>query len=158
MKTSTFERSSCIEAPASELRAWHFEEGAFARLTPPWEKATVIETPGALTDGAIAVIEVGIGPIRQRWVAEHEITEEGFIDRQVEGPFAKWEHHHRFLPIDDSSSLLVDRIEYRLPFGFLGNFFGGPFVRMKLDRMFRYRHEVTREAFGKPAEMSSTHE
>ena len=144
MADSTFERSSIINAPASEVRAWHFRKGAFEKLSPPWEKANVIESPGELKDGARAVIEVGMGPIKQRWVAVHEITEDGFIDRQEEGPFAFWEHHHRFLPVDDESCRLVDSIQYRLPFGFLGKVFGGPLVRRKLDRMFTYRHEVTK--------------
>ncbi len=144
--TSTFERSTRIQAPASSLREWHFEEGAFEKLTPPWEKARVIESPGPLTDGARAVIEIRMGPLKQTWIAEHEITEDGFMDRQIEGPFAFWEHHHRFLPLDDGSSQLVDSIEYRLPFGTLGRIFGGPMVRAKLNRMFRYRHDVTRKA------------
>lgn len=146
MTNSTFERSTRIQAPASALREWHFQEGAFEKLTPPWENARLIESPGPLTDGARAVIEIRMGPFRKKWVAEHEITEDGFIDRQVTGPFAFWEHHHRFLPLDESASQLVDSIRYRLPFGILGRIFGTPFVRAKLDRMFRYRHQVTRDA------------
>lgn len=147
MATLTFERKIDLEVPANELRDWHFAKGAFEKLTPPWEKAKLIEDPGALKDGAIAVIEVSIiGPIKQRWVAEHEITVDGFIDRQKEGPFVSWEHHHRFLSLDDSRSQLVDSIRYELPFGLVGRIFGGPFIRAKLDRLFRYRHEVTREA------------
>ena len=103
-----FKRSTLINAPASRLREWHFREGAFKDLSPPWEKATVLESPGALSDGARAVIEVGIGPLKQRWVAVHEITETGFIDRQESGPFASWEHRHDFLPVDENRSRLVD--------------------------------------------------
>ena len=143
MPDSTFERSTLINAPASRLREWHFREGAFEELSPPWEKATVLESPGAVSDGARAVIEVGIGPLKQRWVAVHEITETGFIDRQESGPFTSWEHRHDFLPVDENSSQLVDSIRYRLPLGWLGALFGGPLVRRKLDRLFTFRHEVT---------------
>lgn len=149
MHVSTFERSARIAAPATALRDWHFQEGAFERLNPPWEKARVLESPGELVDGARAVIEVRVGPLRRRWVAEHEITADGFIDRQIEGPFAFWEHHHRFVPLDEGSSRLVDSIRYRLPLGLLGRIFGERFARAKLDRMFRYRHEVTRAALEK---------
>jgi uncharacterized protein len=41
---------------------------------------------------------------------------------------------------------LEDRIEYELPFGALGNFFGGWLVRRRLERVFAYRHRVTAEA------------
>ena len=142
----TFERSSKIQVPVSALRQWHFEKDAFERLMPPWEKVNIIEFPGELTNGCRAVFQVGMGPIKQTWIAEHEITETGFIDRQVEGPFAFWEHHHRFLSLGADSSRLVDSISYRLPFGVLGRIFGIPIVRSKLNRLFRYRHEVTREA------------
>lgn len=143
MSTLTFTRSCEIDAPVDRLREWHFQAGAFARLTPPWEKARLISLPGTLTDGAIAVIEVGIGPLKQRWVAVHEITAGGFIDRQQEGPFAFWEHEHRFEPITPTTSRLTDTIRYRLPFGWIGRLFGKPFVTRKLDRLFRYRHAVT---------------
>lgn len=147
MSPFTFTRSCEIDAPVDRLREWHFQPGAFARLTPPWEKARLISLPEALTDGAVAVIEVGIiGPLKQRWIAVHEITDTGFIDRQQEGPFAFWEHEHRFEPITPTTSRLTDTIHYRLPFGWIGRVFGKPFVERKLDRLFRYRHAVTAAA------------
>ena len=91
-----FTKSSDINAPVGALRDWHFRRGAFGRLNPPWEKARVISEPGPLVDGFRAVIEIQAGPIKQHWVADHEITGDGFIDRQASGPFAHWEHHHRF--------------------------------------------------------------
>ncbi len=138
-----FERRSKLPVDAQALRDWHFRPGAFSRLNPPWEKAEVIRSPGALTDGAIAEIEVGMGPLKQRWVAEHEITDDGFIDRQLEGPFSSWEHRHSFLHNGDHSEL-IDSIQYRLPLGPLGAFFGKNMVEKKLDRMFLYRHETTK--------------
>lgn len=139
-----FTKSSDINAPVGALRDWHFRRGAFGRLNPPWEKARVISEPGPLVDGFRAVIEIQAGPIKQHWVADHEITGDGFIDRQASGPFAHWEHHHRFEAIGPETSRLTDSITYRLPFGAPGRFFGEPFVRRKLERMFHYRHVVTR--------------
>ncbi len=144
----TFIRSCEIDAPVERLRDWHFQPGAFARLTPPWEKARVIVMPEPLADGAVAIIEVGIGPFRKRWVAVHELTRDGFIDRQQEGPFAFWEHEHRFEAIDPHRSRLTDAIRYRLPLGQIGRIFGKPLVERKLDRLFRYRHAVTAAALG----------
>lgn len=143
MSHLTFTRSCEIDAPVEALRDWHFRPGAFARLTPPWEKARVLSLAEPLTDGARAIIEVGIGPVRKRWIAEHEITPTGFIDRQIEGPFAFWEHDHRFEPITATTSRLTDSIRYRLPLGWLGRLFGKSLVERKLDRLFRYRHAVT---------------
>jgi ligand-binding SRPBCC domain-containing protein len=143
MPDLTFTRSCEIDASVEALRDWHFRPGAFARLTPPWEKARVLSMPEPLTDGARAIIEVAIGPVRKRWIAEHEITPTGFIDRQIEGPFAFWEHDHCFEAVTPATSRLTDTIRYRLPLGWLGRLFGKPFVERKLGLLFRYRHSVT---------------
>jgi len=140
-----FTMSSNISAPVEALREWHFRPGAFGRLNPPWEKARVISEPGPLVDGFRAIIEIQAGPIKKRWIADHEITSDGFIDRQVSGPFAHWEHHHKFEAIDPQTSRLTDSISFRLPLGAPGRIFGEAFVRKKLERMFHYRHAVTRD-------------
>lgn len=143
MPDHLFTRSCDIAAPVTELRDWHFQPGAFQKLTPTWERARVIDGPPALCDGALITIEVRMGPLRLRWIAEHEVTPFGFVDRQIKGPFALWEHSHHFDRIDDARSRLTDSIRYRLPFGRLGSLFGKPFIEAKLDRLFRYRHEIT---------------
>lgn len=138
-----FIRQLDLSVPVDALRGWHFRPGAFERLTPPWERAVVLEPMETLADGARVVIEVGIGPFRRRWVAEHELTATGFVDRQIEGPFAFWEHDHRFEPLDEEKSRLTDVIRYRLPFGRIGRVLGARFVAQRLDRLFRYRHAMT---------------
>ncbi|MEM6277985.1 MAG: TIGR01777 family oxidoreductase [Verrucomicrobiota bacterium] len=143
MPENSFQQQSTIEAPVEELRDWHFREGAFSRLNPPWERAEVVESFTELKDGARAVIEVGMGPLKQQWIADHELIDNGFLDRQKSGPFASWEHRHLFEKEEENGSRLTDSIRYRLPFGSFGQVFGNPLVRPKLERMFRYRHAVT---------------
>jgi uncharacterized protein (TIGR01777 family) len=86
-----------------------------------------------------------VGPLGQRWVAEHYAAVPGreFRDRQLEGPFALWEHTHRMIPEGPEACTLEDRIEYALPAGPAGDVLGGRAVRALLDRMFEYRHRVT---------------
>jgi uncharacterized protein (TIGR01777 family) len=142
---STFRKRSLIACPAQELFDWHARPGAFDRLSPPWMSAQVIERSGGIEDGARLVMQVGPGPFGMRWVAEHRnyIAGQQFADVQVSGPFARWEHVHRFEPVDDGHCYLDDSIDYRLPLGALGGIFGGPFVTAMLERMFAYRHRVT---------------
>ena len=89
-----------------------------------------------------------MGPLRLRWTFEHNGYIEGrqFRDVQTSGPFRRWEHTHLFIPEGPEACKLEDRIEYELPFGALGNLFGGELVRRKLARVFEYRHRVTAEA------------
>ena len=115
-------------------------------MTPPWEKVVLIEGGGSLKPGGRVVLETRLGPIRLRWVAEHTEYEPGrmFADRQVSGPFSRWYHRHWFLDDGAGGTLLRDEVEFEPPFGRMGRWFGGGFLRSKLQRMFDYRHEVTR--------------
>ena len=145
MNVKGFVRRARIDAPAEEVFRWHARPGAFERLNPPWAGVTVAERFGGIEDGARVVLKVPVGPAHVRWVAEHRDYMEGcqFCDVQVEGPFARWEHTHRFQPDGPDACLLEDRVEYALPFGVAGGVIGGPFVRRMLARMFAYRHRIT---------------
>ncbi len=139
-----------MPVPRAEAFAWHARPGALARLIPPWESVTVASTtPGAdgstLGDGAEVVLKLRVGPITLRWVAEHKDCREGesFRDDQRSGPFARWEHTHRFLDDTPDTSRLRDDVVYALPLGWLGGLLGGRSVRAKLRAQFRYRHAVT---------------
>lgn len=138
------EFTSTIDAPAEALFNWHTRPGAFQRLTPPWLPVELEHFEG-IRDGQRAVIKMGVGPAKIRWVAEHHDYIEGgqFCDRQVKGPFAHWTHRHRFQPIDATTSQLTDAIDYELPLGGLGDLFGSRFARNQLDQQFAYRHRIT---------------
>jgi uncharacterized protein (TIGR01777 family) len=140
----TFTRVTRIEAPAEDVYAWHAREGALERLSPPWDPPLVESRSGGIEqEGARVVLRVG--PLKQRWVAEHygALPGRAFHDRQVEGPFALWEHAHQVHPDAEGACTLEDRIDYALPGGPLGDAAAGGAVRRLLDRMFAYRHRVT---------------
>jgi uncharacterized protein (TIGR01777 family) len=137
------ERSSRLPFPAEAAFAWHERPGAFERLTPPWEQVRVLERTGGIEDGARTVLRVG-GPIALRWVALHRDYEPGrqFADQQIEGPFARWTHLHRFEPDGPNACVLTDRIEYAPPLGHLGAAVDPVLIRPRLERMLAYRHEL----------------
>ncbi|QDU20116.1 Epimerase family protein [Urbifossiella limnaea] len=136
-----------MPASADDVFAWHARPGAFARLTPPWETADVLGVEGAFgTPGyRVSVRTKLVGPVGGTMVAEHPSFTPGreFRDVQRRGPFAYWEHTHRFLPDGPEASTLEDHIEFRLPLGPLGKLFGGGMVERRLAAMFAYRHAVT---------------
>ena len=143
---TTFVRSSLMPVPADQLAEWHFRAGAIDRLLPPWERVEVLERPGAMADGAVARFRVKKFGTWVEWVARHHDVQPGrsFCDTQVSGPFASWDHRHSFLPKDEHSSMLEDRVEYRLPGGMIGSAVAGGMVAADLERMFRWRHARTR--------------
>lgn len=144
MTRRSFVRRTLLEAPAEDVYRWHARPGAFERLCPPWDPPSVESRSGGIEDEGARVV-LRLGPLRQRWVAEHHGAVPGreFHDRQVEGPFALWEHAHRMIPEGATASTLEDRIEYALPAGPAGDVLGGRAVLSLLERMFAYRHRVT---------------
>lgn len=143
-----FVARSKMPASADALYAWHAHPEAFARLCPPWQKLDILERSGGLDVGARTVIRVWLGPVPKKWVAVHTAHEHGrmFQDRQMSGPFAYWQHTHRFVPIDANTSELIDEVEYKLPLGVLGQLGGGLIAKQMLKKMFEHRHRVTAES------------
>lgn len=143
--TEHFVMRSPMPASAEAAYQWHVRPGALERLTPPWDRVQILDRQGGIEDGGQVVLAVQAGGMQRRWVARHHDHEPGrqFCDTQVEGPFARWEHRHRFLPDGPGQSHLEDEIEYALPFGAPGRWLGRAFVRRKLQALFRYRHEIT---------------
>ncbi len=142
-------RRTLMPASAAQVYAFHERPDALARLVPPWERIRVVEAPTSLAKGTRVVLVQWFGPLRFTLESVHVACEpgKGFVDEMVRGPFRKWVHEHRFEAINDASSWLVDDVEY-----FPGyEPWVAPFRSMIQDRveqMFAWRHEVTREAMG----------
>lgn len=141
-------KESPIADPPSAARAFHESPGAPERLTPTRVKVRVVEGGDSIRTGARVVLETRLGPIPRSWIAEH--TEyrppRPVADRQVTGPFARWEHQLHLRDGGRGGTILRDEVDDELPLGRLGHVFGGRFARRKLDRMFDYRHARTSEA------------
>jgi uncharacterized protein (TIGR01777 family) len=147
-KSSMFNARSRMPVPATELFTWHTRPGAFERLSPPWEPAEVVERSGeGIGEGTRVVVKMKIGPVPQTFVARHTQYIEGslFQDTMESGPFARWVHNHKMWPDPPSASILEDDVEYVLPLGALGAGVGGGVARSRLEKVFAYRHTVTRE-------------
>lgn len=141
-----FTKTSRIEAPARTVFQWHARPGALERLTPPWESVKIIERVGGIEAGARVHFTLKSGPFNIPWHAEHTDYRENemFRDRQARGPFSRWIHTHRFHPMGENACLLEDTIAYRLHLAPVSTPAAGRFVRRKLERMFAYRHDITR--------------
>ena len=145
MTISTYKSELEVPVPVDQLFSWHENPGAFERLTPPFEPVKVKKRKGGI-DGGEVHLQMNLGPIPLPWVARHHdyIKNEQFLDEQVSGPFASWNHAHLFEKIDAKSSKLIDKIDYKLPFGTVGKTFGGAFAEQKIKQMFAYRRNITK--------------
>ena len=144
-----FYYESIINAPATLVFDWHHESAAIEKLTPPWEPVKVVGTPASIDEtGSRTTLELRVfGFMRLYWVAEHRNYQPGksFQDIQISGPFARWCHTHSVEPIDENTCRYIDSIDYKVPCGWFGELFGGWLVRLKLKKMFSYRHHIVKK-------------
>lgn len=141
-----YSKKTKVPVDAKTVYDWHMTEGAFERLVPPFENVSLENKDFNLKDGSRALLSVKTGPVKLSWIAEHSEFQEGkkFVDTQVKGPFTYWRHSHEFVD-DGYSSYLEDKIEYELPLGLVTAWSIGQLVDEKLERVFEYRHEVTKQ-------------
>ena len=140
------ERRSPLPVSPDEAFAWHARPGAPESLVPPWIGIEVLEHTGqGLAPGSRTRFRARPCGLHG-FTAEHEHADvepgRGFTDIQVEGPFDRWMHTHRFEPDPEhpGRSVVHDRIVCELP---LGLRLGRRRVRHELIRILAYRHAVT---------------
>lgn len=154
---SVYQRETRVRAPFEDVWAFHSTVDGLDALTPEFmrlEIDAVTGPDGELDPEVLTVgsrIEMTMRPFgvvpTQRWVSIiTERTERPgaamFRDVMEEGPFPKWVHTHRFFA-DGDETVLVDRVEYRLPGGRLGTAVG-PLGWVGFEPMFRDRHRTTK--------------
>jgi len=141
-----FVKETLIHAPPERVFAFHELPDAFERLIPPWEKIKVIQKADISKIGSQTIVDTKIlGPIRKRLVAEHTAYDPPrmFEDTQVQGPFRSWCHRHIVLPHPEGA-VLRDEIEFEPPLPIFGPLAAPVAILPRLERMFAYRHEVTK--------------
>lgn len=144
MSHTVYKKRTKINAPVETVFSWHERDGAISRLTPPWAPLKMLAREGdGIQKGVKVTFRLMLFKLPMIWEAEHIEYEENrlFKDRQVKGPFSKWEHTHRFVPEGREHTIMEDEVEFKLPFGWLSRPFYG-LARKDFDRMFSYRHRV----------------
>jgi ligand-binding SRPBCC domain-containing protein len=107
---------------------------------PDWEGIRPVEV-GGITDGAVTEFRMKIGIVPQRWVAKHHSYIEGeqFCDDSIKGPFARWNHVHKFVDVGDQEMTIEDKVDWKLPFHFFSRI-GAPIMVMpRVRTMFKHR-------------------
>ena len=136
------EREQRLALPASEAFAFYAEARNLEAITPPWLAFRVLG-PGAIAMHAGTLIEyrLRLHGVPLRWRTRIAVWEPPlrFVDVQVSGPYALWEHTHTFEPLGGGAVAIRDRVRYTLPLGVLGRLAYALFVRRDLDRIFAYR-------------------
>lgn len=142
-----FSKESFINATPEAVFAFHEREDAFELLVPPGEPVKIIQKADISKLGSQAIIEqTFLGFVKQRWVAEHTKYEPPrmFEDTQISGPFKKWVHKH-IISAHKGGAILRDQIEFDPGYSFVGKLGAKLVILPKIEKMFEYRHKVTKE-------------
>jgi ligand-binding SRPBCC domain-containing protein len=144
MPTKVFE--TYIKAPVQKLWDFHSSASALRILTPAEQEIQLISKNLDVREGALHEMKTKQFGIWITWKAR--ITKvnppHGFTDTAEKSPFKSWTHHHDFIE-NEGDCILRDTIHYELKGGPLAKLIDEVAVSEKLDKMFNYRHRVTKE-------------
>lgn len=133
--------------PLARERVFEFFAAAenLERITPSELRFRIVSPlPIAMREGALIEYRLRLGGVPFGWTTRIAAWEPPFrfVDTQLRGPYALWEHTHEFVEVPGGTRV-TDRVRYRLPFGILGRLVH-PVVRLQLARIFAYREEAIR--------------
>jgi ligand-binding SRPBCC domain-containing protein len=135
-----------LPKPRADVFAFFTDPVNLTRVTPRWLGVQLVGTPPPLSAGAtfdLRVTWLGL-PLRWRTYIREYDPPSRFIDVQVRGPYARWEHRHVFLSESDGTTI-EDRIVYRLPLGPLGRLAHVMFVKRQLEATWAHRRQKIAE-------------
>jgi ligand-binding SRPBCC domain-containing protein len=140
--------------PISIEEAWDFfsSPANLAKITPP-ELSFVIKSDvankpifsGMQIDYTIKPL-FSI-PMNWRTGISHVDAPNNFVDRQLKGPYKRWEHRHTFTAVPGGVKM-NDKVVYELPLGILGTLAHIFIVKRKLDKIFSFRRDTLIKLFG----------
>ena len=138
-----------VARPRAEVFRFFSEPTNLSRITPPWLGFTILGVPPPMEASAVFDYRIRWFGLPLRWrafIREYDPPVR-FVDVQVLGPYARWEHRHLFLETDGGTRV-EDRVTYQLPLGPLGRLMHALVVRRQLDRIWSYRSAKIAELVG----------
>lgn len=152
MKIYTLKKTQFL--PISAETAWEFlsDPKNLKSITPDYMGFNILSGadrpmyPGQI----IQYIVTPIMGIKTKWVTEitHVKDKMYFVDEQRFGPYALW-HHKHFIKNVEGGIEMEDIIDYKIPFGWLGQLMHPILVKPKLEEIFAYRKQKLEELFVK---------
>jgi len=142
-------RQQWIPRPLEETFAFFAKPENLQEITPPFLQFRIARAEPELHAGSLIDYRLRIHGFPVRWTSEIAVWEppHRFIDTQVRGPYALWQHQHGFAALGDGT-LISDEVHYALPLGFLGEIARVLMVRRDVEQIFEYRRKKLEELLG----------
>jgi len=138
-----------FELPVAIADAFAFfaEAGNLERITPPELRFEILTPmPVEMRRGTLLEYRLRLFGVRFLWHTRIAAWDppHGFVDVQLSGPYAVWEHTHVFVPTE-TGTVIDDHVRYRLPLSPAGDL-AAPVVARQLARIFAYRRRAVTAA------------
>lgn len=151
MKLYQLQSKQCL--PITQKEAWDFLSSPdnLKVITPDHMGFSII-SGGIRPMFPGQIIQYEVSPFTfysTKWVTEITHVREGeyFVDEQRFGPYSFW-HHKHFIKSVKGGVEIEDVIDYKLPFGLLGQLAHPLVVKKQLQQIFNYREKKLIELFG----------
>lgn len=144
------EHTQLLQAEMSTLIDFFSDVSNLDSNTPSFFRLQLLEgrPGGALEEGQIFSYRFSLFGISFPWVTRiDQVGETYFVDSQQRGVYKSFRHLHAFYP-SEHGTLMVDRVDYELPFLFLNPVINTLAVRPMLEAIFRFRARQAGERFG----------
>ena len=136
-----------VDAPIEDVFAFFSEARNLESITPELLRFAIAKAPPVMQRGAqieyklrLRGLNVGWKTMIARWEPPH-----AFVDVQLHGPYAFWQHTHTFTPVDGRVRM-NDEVLYALPLAPL-SCLAEPLVRRDVAEIFAYRRARIAERF-----------
>lgn len=140
----TYHHRFRVQAPLPQVAAFHRRAASMGAITPPPVVVRLHQAPAQLGSDDEMSFTLWFGPVPIRWQARIEdVTPNGFVDRQISGPFASWVHRHTFIGVAENATDVFDTIAFAPKAdGFEG--LVGRVMALSLPFLFAFRGWMTR--------------
>ncbi len=148
----SFEQSFVVNYSIDEVWNFYTDINHLEIVTPPNLKLKIIETSDRqIVEGLRMTVSGRLALYNSKWYSKISLVDKSkhkYIDEMVKGPFKKWKHVHLFSEIGKNQTVVTDKIEFELPFFFLGKLMEG-YVENSLKKIFEYRKIQTMKNLSK---------
>lgn len=146
------ESSIQLHRPLDEVFRFFSDPRNLEAITPPFIRFRIVAPPPLeIHEDLLIDYALRIRGLRIRWRSAITIWDPPhlFVDTQVQGPFRRWIHEHRFKSLGETT-LVEDRVAYGVPGG---NMVHRLFVRRDMERIFAYRATALKRELNRVREL-----
>jgi uncharacterized protein (TIGR01777 family) len=130
-----------VPQPPEEIFHFFKDPQNLENITPPSLNFNIqsVSTP-EIEQGTVINYKLKIHGFPAKWKTEIDEWKPPFrfVDNQTSGPYQLWHHTHEFKPFL-GGTLMVDRVRYRLPLGYMGWLAASKWVRKDVEEIFKFR-------------------